>query len=123
MDILETLNEAHLKVLSIFYKDGIVKNTYPLRTLHEKMGCYVKRKIRSGESVPLSKFCGENNQNNDLITALEPLKGAYLEGLLGDLNSKKIITIKIGIADSQIYEKFVGTELGSVFYKFIMKYK
>lgn len=137
LDILETLNEDHLKILSIFYKDGIVKNRYPLRTLHEKTGCYIKRKIRPGESLPLSNFIGEKNPTNK-INALDPLKGAYFEGLLSDLNSKKLISIETKveseshppeeydpkyIIDSIIHEKFVGTELGSEFYKFIMNYK
>ena len=136
LDILDSLNEDHIKMLSTFYKDRTVKNRFPLADLHKKMGCYIRRKRRKGEPASLFEFEGKGD---GLITALDPLKGSYFESLLSDLDSKKLIKIETEITsepnvdeedgkvtavdsiDSELSEEYVGTELGLQFYKFIIE--
>lgn len=133
VEILETLNEEHIKILHIFYKRGDVKDRFLLEELYKQGGCYERRKLRSGDTSSL--------WGGDMIIALNHLKSSYFEGLLSDLVGRKLIKIETEITsepdvdkesdvvtsinsiDSKISEEYIGNELGRDFYKFITTYK
>ena len=138
LDVLDVLNEDHLKILNIFYKTGSVKERFSLDAINKKMGCYEKRKIRAGDSVPIEHFFG--GKQDDRIAALDYIKSSYIEGLISELVSKQFIkldqevlteieynsdeeTKEIGSINSEISVKYEGTELGNEFYKSVKENK
>ncbi len=134
--LLESLNEDHIKLLHIFYKDRTVKNRLKLDTLHQKMNCFIKRKRKKGD--PVSLFTDDKSK---YITVLDELKSSYIESLISDLDSKKLINIEMDISseanvdenegnvtavdsiDNDISYEYMGTQLGFDFYKSIKEYK
>lgn len=137
-DVLDSLNEDHLKILNIFYAGGSVKDRFSLDSIHKKMDCYEKRKIRAGDPVPIEHFFGGKEKN--MVIALNYIKSSYIEGLISELASKQLIKIdqkvlnvteykknkkkeEIASINSEIQVEYEGTELGNEFYKSIKKYK
>jgi hypothetical protein len=130
--ILESLNEEHLKVLSVFYERGDIKDRYNLDTLYKKTGCYDKKTLQ--EDDPRS-FIGRD------IMELDKLKSSYFESIISDLESRKIISLVTEIASdpeteeedgkitsinsisNEINEIYSGNEFGREFYKLIKDYK
>jgi hypothetical protein len=140
LELLVSINEDHLKILFIFYKDSIndfQKDYFSLHDLFTKLGCYVRRPIRRGDPVPLFD---DDYQKTKMITALDPAKTAYIESLLSDLDSKKLIKIEskiksepdvaednnvvtaINSIDTTVSEDYTGTESGYYFLQFVSKF-
>lgn len=139
-DILATMNEDHIKLLSIFYLRGDTKSSiFSLDALHKKTGCYQERKRRPGDPADISEFF--DGKKKSMITALNELKASYFEGLLTDLTSKRLIKLQQNIDTQPIFkeegdvgkevesiethidEKYVGTELGKNFFDSIKSIK
>ncbi|MBI2654397.1 hypothetical protein HYX02_06345 [Candidatus Woesearchaeota archaeon] len=134
LEILGNLNEDHIKILSVFYKEGEVKSRFRLDSLYEKTRCYETKKLKKGD--PDFDFMGFKERKT-----LNYAKSSYFKGLVSDLVGKQIIDIfqeiestpeykeegdvrkELKSIESEIKEEYEGTELGLSFYKFVLTYK